>query len=218
MSRGRQSYRYMMLSWFLVLIHLLQGESLRHPSTCASTSRTRRSLGIASGLLSAYKAKNGPYMKRKALHVVEHLIDCQSHQQLAQVMGEQYCLHPPNMFYSIVKGFFQQVSSIGFLIIAYYIFKRSSKGGIKEWDMINADDEEELDFDKVSIRRSVPSNRQRSTEREVCPMCSGTGKLSGGRQCSLCDGAGVFERVKTYSLPTANEKNRYIDGEYDDDR
>lgn len=149
-------------------------------------------------------------IKKTKLHVVEHLIDCENNKMILNLLNDNsYCLNPTDGLLSDIRGFIQQVANIGFLVIAYYILKRTS-GGMREW---NTEDGDKIEKEFNSKFPNKSSSLKSRKKRDRCPLCDGTGNyisktnLSG--QCELCDGKGYIVKVKTLSLPSEKDFNEY---------
>jgi len=99
----------------------------------------------------------------------------------------------------IVKGFIDQVFSIGFLIMSYFFFKRTANGIIdfdEDDNDINNEINDNDDDDELFPRNSDNTLR--------CPKCDGSGKFSWGNtldQCDLCYGSGSLSiRMKNKNI------------------
>lgn len=153
--------------------------------------------------------------RASTLRVVEHLIDCETNKAIAGLFNDnEYCLNSGDGIFTDIKGFLEQVANIGYLVIAYYLIKRSNNG-IKEWNIDSNEDESvngsnSFDF----INSNSNSNR--------CPLCNGSGIFTSQTlergTCELCQGVGTIPKVKPYDLPTRSSsvKSLNID-EADDD-
>ena len=181
-------------------------------SVCLSClSLAVRSLRFTPSILRSKLVK--PSISR--IHLIEHLIDCDADKLAADMLNnDAYCLHSSNLFMTDVRGFFDQVFTIGFLVISYYLFKRS-ENGVKEWN--DYDDEDGLDTSDIQKQQEVSDVSSSFLRRKnVCPLCNGVGSFSPSKgnakgTCELCQGSGIVESVKTYNLPNEQNKNNYFD-------
>ena len=161
-------------------------------------------------------------------------MDCAANPVLAELYGGAggaYCLHHHQShgvgdgglaLVSGLGGALEQVLTIGFLVSAYFLFKRS-RGGIVDWDetQLAEDDEddeweageEDEDFlrDDVFTAASAdargrnPAKRgagRRSSSRSsggarTCPQCGGSGRFAwtgpATAACEMCSGAGTID-------------------------
>lgn len=164
----------------------------------------------------------------------EHLIDCAQSPQLAELFGgakSDVCLQTQMGLFSGVGLVFDQAITIGFLVMSYFFFKRSTNG-VVDWIDTEVDDDDILDsspwagggtssrgVNRVVSRRSSTSGD--IVEEITCPQCAGTGKFSWGDDvddeddCELCGGTGIVEKlqrgtgaVTSYELPRSGDDRR----------
>lgn len=185
--------------------------SLIPPTALPFTLQHRPSLRISSATSytgsSSGSSKHGMRSTDTKLRVVEHLADC-TNPAIAELFGgvsSEYCLQTdgtPTVFGGI-GGLIRQAGTIGFLVMSYYFFKRSSNG-IMDWDDDDDDDDIDDDAESNQLYNQNNSNMQGNGERvrpqtRRCPQCNGTGKFEfdgaeTATMCDLCNGSGIIAR------------------------
>ena len=159
------------------------------------------SLPLQRGRLALRKPPQVELQQRwRRATLPEHLIDCVANPVLADLyggMGSPYCLQRDGGLFVVgVGGLLEQTLTIGFLVSAYFFFKRS-QGGIVDWDATEVseedlfDDEDDDDgFDELD-----------ASGKRQCPQCGGSGRFAwtgpATNACEMCAGAG------TITMPTA---------------
>ena len=139
----------------------------------------------------------------------EHLIDCAANPVLADLYGgsgSAYCMQGSMGPLSGLGSVVEQALTIGFLVSAYFFFKRS-RGGIIDWNETTVDDweiEEDEDEggdlavgDKEFIEAFDRMQKRRRSSSKPCPQCGGSGRFSwttasSTTRCSLCEGSGII--------------------------
>jgi hypothetical protein len=164
------------------------------------------------------------YRHSSRLFVVEHLVDCAAHPEIAEVYGalaNDFCLQSADSSATIFRGlggFVEQAATIGFLVMSYFFFKRTANG-ISEWE----DDDDEEDMSPRDSDTDVSQGR----ESRRCPQCNGRGKFEfdgnadSAPTCDLCGGSGTIirsVRAKTLGLPISSRKLWSDESNNDDDR
>lgn len=181
------------------------------------THYTTSFLKRSSGSLSSRNRRDDGFTVRKCStrrYVVEHLIDCKENPIIAEFIGQnsEYCINTisnGNIF-TAFKGFSDQIFNIGFLIMSYFVFKRSKNGFVDINSISDDDTDDDSDADTVDDRRyytmdntdgrSKHSDRSNSIQPKTCPQCNGSGRCivmkpssDADRRplvCDLCDGSG----------------------------
>ena len=140
----------------------------------------------------------------------EHLIDCAANPVLADLYGgsgSAYCMQGSMGPFSGLGSVVEQALTIGFLVSAYFFFKRS-QGGIIDWNETTVDDweieEEDEDEggefavgDKEFTEAFDRTQKRRRSSSKQCPQCGGSGRFSwttasSATRCNLCEGLGVI--------------------------
>jgi hypothetical protein len=140
----------------------------------------------------------------------EHLIDCAANPVLADLYGgsgSAYCMQGSMGPLSGLGSVVEQALTIGFLVSAYFFFKRS-QGGIIDWNETTVDDweieEEDEDEggefavgDKEFTEAFDRMQKRRRSSSKQCPQCGGSGRFSwtaasSATRCNLCEGLGVI--------------------------
>jgi hypothetical protein len=149
-----------------------------------------------------------------SLFVVEHLVDCAAHPEIAEVYGalaNDFCLQTTDSSATIFRGlggFVEQAATIGFLVMSYFFFKRTANG-ISEWE----DDDDEEDMSPRDNDSDTDISQGKESRR--CPQCNGRGKFEfdgnadSAPMCDLCGGSGSIirsVRAKTLGLPISSRK------------
>ena len=165
---------------------------------------------------------SGSSSSSSRLFLVDHLADCVQNPLIAQIYGSSagdICLSTGVGNTSLFSGMLDQVLNIGFLVIAYFLFKRGSIYSLV--DFFTSDDEGGVVVDTDNgyddgsngADRSDYSKRGSSKQRSVCPQCNGTGTFradlrvddGAGVTCDLCLGSG-----RVTGTPSGRPGNRMI--------
>lgn len=147
-------------------------------------------------------------LSRRIQSLPEHLIDCASNPMLADLYGgpeSPYCFQQEVGPLAFLGSTLEQTFTIGFMVAAYFFFRRT-RGGVRDWmeTQVDADEEEAEDAffddlrrgaaegelsdaflreDRRRVTRSGPSSSvssEGSSEPQRCPQCNGLGKFSWG--------------------------------------
>ena len=176
--------------------------------------------GRGSGNICRYAAVSKRFKPRSSsrLFLADHLVDCTQNPLVAQIYGQtssDVCLTTGVGNVGFFSGFLDNVLNIGFLVIAYYLFKRGSIYSLV--DFFNSDEgdgvvrDKDRDYDNgINFsddgRPSSSSTRRGDKQRGKCPQCNGSGAFRADLRtadedegnaviCDLCLGSGQIEGV-----------------------
>ena len=109
------------------------------------------------------RSKLNHKIARKPLKVVEHLIDCIENKDLGSLYGleSQYCFQTTPNIFNDIKGLFDQLFQIGFIVITTLIIQR---GYLSREDSKNPQSDE---YDDILIN---PDNDQFKSLAKRCPQ------------------------------------------------
>ena len=115
-------------------------------------------LNVFSSYLLTSKTNVRP--KDSKLYIVEHLADCVNNPSIAEAFGgiqSEFCYQPNGLSSNQLGTLFQQITSIGFMVATYFLFKRN---GLAEFiDMSERDDDDNDEWVEMDSDGAIQNNR-----------------------------------------------------------
>jgi len=133
----------------------------------------------------------------------EHLVDCVANPQIAELYGgvnSAVCIDKNIGIFSGLGGLIEQSVTIGFLVMSYFFFKRSSNG-VSDWIEADVERDDDLEFSNSYLDDDGNEIDTDGSSSEECPQCNGTGQFSWNKKklnknsfspCELCGGSGTI--------------------------